>query len=240
MKGLILELQTLFMATSDSDNVLYQCKPSLVSFMVSFSHLEIADGEGSELYSAILSLYHVLLRERHWAFNHLAVGAFANFAACTSCSQLWRFIPDDAALSFDTSTGKEANEERFMAELKAYLEKEAALQELTPCREQQHHLIKEGVMLRNLSNIPDKVPDKVTDVSEAEPMEIINDECAKKKKRKLPDGVSDGMELLQSGLKAMNNALAQDHSPELKDMFLPHISSLKDVISNLMRLSDDV
>ncbi|ONK70914.1 uncharacterized protein A4U43_C04F2820 [Asparagus officinalis] len=99
MKGLILELQTLFMATSDSDNVLYQCKPSLVSFMVSFSHLEIADGEGSELYSAILSLYHVLLRERHWAFNHLAVGAFANFAACTSCSQLWRFIPDDAALS---------------------------------------------------------------------------------------------------------------------------------------------
>lgn len=236
MRELILELQILFMASSDSADVLYQCRPSLVSFMVSLSQLEIPDGEGSELYSALLSFYHVFLRERHWAFNHLAIGAFANFAASTSCSQLWRFIPDDAALSFDTSTGKEADEERFMAELKAYLEKEVAVQELTCCSEQLHHLVVEGKVLRKLSN----VPVKVTDVAEDEIMEIVNDECVNKKKRKLPNGVCEGLVLLQSGLMEMDNALAQTDSAELNDMFLPHISCLKDVISHLAGLSDSM
>ena len=236
MGELILELQTLFAANSDSDAVLYRCKPSLVSFMTSLSHLEIPHGEGGELYSAFLSLYHVLLRERHWAFNHLAISAFATFAASTSCSQLWRFIPDDAALSFDTSTGKESTEGRFMAELKSYLEKEVALQGVTSCKEQLDHLVMEGMALKKLST----VPLKVTIVSEAETVDIIDDERVKKKRRKLPDGVCEGMELLQSGLKAMNNALAQADTAELKDMFLPHISSLKDVISHLICLSDEI
>ena len=236
MRELILELQTLFAASSVSDAVLYRCKLSLVSFMISLSHLEIPDDEGSELYSAFLSLYHVLLREQHWAFNHLAISAFATFAASTSCSQLWRFIPDDAALSFDTFTGKEATEGRFMAELKSYLEKEVALQGLTSCKDQQDHLVMEGMALKKLS----AVPLKVTNVSEAETVEIIDDERVKKKRRKLPDGVCEGMELLQSGLKAMNNALAQADSAKLKDMFLPHVSCLKDVISHLVGLSDEM
>ncbi|KAJ6810051.1 uncharacterized protein M6B38_157520 [Iris pallida] len=233
MAELILEFQTLFaIGPSDADTALCRFKPSFASFLASLGHMEIPDGEGSVLCPAVCTLYHVLLRERHWAFIHLAIGAFGSFAACTTCTQLWRFVPDDAALSFDTSSGKEANEDRFMSELKAFLDKSIALKDAYLGEEQLSHLVKEGLVLNELC----KLPNAVADDSATEVGETVDDGCVKKKKRKL-DGVCEGIEMLQSGLKAMSNALAEADADELKEAFSPYMSSLKDVISHLVSLS---
>ncbi|KAF9626600.1 hypothetical protein IFM89_036461 [Coptis chinensis] len=45
-------------------------------------------------------------------------------------SPIWQFFPHDAAVSSDIDIGGEANEDSFMFELKAFLEKEVALHEV--------------------------------------------------------------------------------------------------------------
>ncbi|XP_077250899.1 holliday junction resolvase isoform X2 [Tasmannia lanceolata] len=239
MEELILELHTLFVAGPFASDIwLYQCKPALASFMAGLSHMDIAEGEGSKISSAVWELYHMLLRERHWAFVHLVLNSFGYFAARTSCNQLWRFVPPDAALSFDKETGSETSEERFMSELKAFLEKEAALV-VHPCKEQLGLLRKDGLELKrtfsNDLNVESEVPGPQI-------MEI-DDEEQVMKKRKVPDGINEGMGLLQSGLKAIGDGLTwwkqqQDDSNELQEEFSSHISCLQDVISHLVRLAD--
>ncbi|KAH7690893.1 Deoxyguanosinetriphosphate triphosphohydrolase C-terminal protein [Dioscorea alata] len=234
---LILELKTLFVSCSstDSNAFLYQVKPSLSSFMAKLCHMELAEGEDSTLCSAIYDLYHVLLRDRHWAFIHLAIAAFGYFAARTSWTELWRFVPQDAALSFDVNTGHEANEDRFMSELKAYLEKEVAFSAVILCKEQLSCLAKEGMILKKNFKIDSIIPQ----VIRSEKVEAINanEDHVKVKRRKLPNGIDEGMELLQNGLKVMSNAIAQTESSELKDAFSSHISRLEDVISHMIDLT---
>lgn len=103
-----------------------------------------------------------------------------------------------------------------------------AVQEVNACKEQLHHPVMEGMLLRKISSVPNNVPD----LCESETMEIINDVLVNKKKRALPGRVSEGMESLQGGLKAMDNALALADPAELHDIFLAHISCIKDVISH--------
>jgi 5'-3' exoribonuclease 2 len=68
-------------------------------------------------------LYHLLLKERHWALIHLVMDSFRYFAARTSFTQLWKFVPRDAALSYNASTGTSIEENGFVLELKAYLQR---------------------------------------------------------------------------------------------------------------------
>ncbi|KAJ8459485.1 hypothetical protein OPV22_032411 [Ensete ventricosum] len=235
MERLIVELHTLFMqCPTDADGMLYQCKPSLAYFMASLSHMEIAEGEGQTLCTAVWDLYHMLLRERHWAIVHLVIVAFGYFAARTSCTQLWRFVPHDATLSFDTHTGTEANEDRFMSELKCVLEKEVALCDVTPSKEQLH-LLQEGIVLRKLG----KVACNNSKVSGSKQLEIDKN-SVKNRKRKLLDRICEGMELLQSGVKVMNDALAQSDATDLKDTLSSHILCLEDVISHLVGSTNQV
>ncbi|PKA51763.1 hypothetical protein AXF42_Ash007992 [Apostasia shenzhenica] len=215
---IILELQSLF---SEHDANLSQCKPHLTTFITGFSQMQIVEEEENPLSVAIWGMFHLLLRERHWALVHLVLSAFGYFAARTSCTQLWRFVPPDAALSFDSATGNSANEDNFMNELRRYLEKEGALCDASPCKHQLSYLIKEGINLRTLT--------KTRDIASG-------DKCMKKK-RKLPDGICEGMELLQNGLKAMKNALSQDESADIEEEFSTHISQLNDAISRLVGLS---
>jgi hypothetical protein len=65
----------------------------------------------------------MLLKERHWALAHLSMTAFWYFSARTSCNELWRFVPPDAALLFDLESGVDVNDERFMSEFKVFFEK---------------------------------------------------------------------------------------------------------------------
>ncbi|XP_020093528.1 uncharacterized protein LOC109713754 isoform X2 [Ananas comosus] len=237
MENLILDLHALFVKDSpNSNSLLHQCKPSLASFMAGLSHVEITESEGDMLCSAIWDLYHLLLRERHWALIHLAINSFGYFAARTSCTQLWRFVPDDAALSYDMDMGMNSDENRFMSELRVFLEKEVALNDLNLSREQLDFLIKEGAELKRLV----KQINTISQITGTEKMEICEESNLKKKKRKVPDGICEGVVLLQSGLKVMRNALVQAEPSELQNEFSSQISSLEDLISHIVSLSGNV
>ncbi|KAL7219973.1 hypothetical protein ACSBR2_012939 [Camellia fascicularis] len=239
MEEVILELRNLFISgPAVSDTRLYQCKPSLATFMAGLGHIELAENDNSTKSSAVWELYHILFREQHWAFVHLAITAFGYFAARTSCVQLWRFVPQNAALSFDLESGNEANEERFMSELKTFLEKEMALLTVIPSTDQLQLLVKEGLKLKEMIR---KCQTIDLDVMEYETMEIDVENQANKR-RKLPDGINRGVELLQSGLKTICDALPhlqQNHfdCSELHDKFLTHFSHLEDEIGHLVGLA---
>nr|GEV37116.1 hypothetical protein [Tanacetum cinerariifolium] len=51
------------------------------------------------------------------ALAHLAMTAFGYFSARTSCKELWRFVPPDAALSFDLESGVDVNDESDTMEI---------------------------------------------------------------------------------------------------------------------------
>lgn len=237
MEEVILGLKSLFISGSTaSDTQLYQCKPNLALFVAGLGHMEITESDESVKCSAVWELYHMLLREQHWALIHLAITAFGYFAARTSCNQLWRFVPQTAALSYDLS-GDEANEERFMSELKAFLEKETALLTITPSSEQLELLVRDGLMLKEVVRKFSEIDAKAM---RCESM-VIDEEKQLNKKRKLPDGISEGVELLQSGLKVIDDGLfewQQNHSAiTLNAKFLTHISRLKDAVAQLVGLA---
>jgi hypothetical protein len=240
MEEVILELENLFISgPTASDTQLYQCKPNLALFMAGLGHMEITESDKSAKCCAVWELYHMLLREQHWALIHLAITAFGYFAARTSCNQLWRFVPQTAALSFDLVSGNEANVERFMSELKAFLEKEMAILTITPSSDQLGLLAREGLMLKQTVRKISEIDVEAVGVG-CQSMEI-DEENPSNKKRKLPDGISEGVELLQSGLKVIGDGLSrwqQNHDAnELHDKFLTHISHLEDAIAQLVGLA---
>nr|XP_023881229.1 uncharacterized protein LOC111993631 [Quercus suber] len=237
MEEVILGLKSLFISGSTaSDTPLYQCKPNLALFVAGLGHMEITESDESAKCSAVWELYHMLLREQHWALIHLAITAFGYFAARTSCNQLWRFVPQTAALSYDLS-GDEANEERFMSELKAFLEKETALLTITPSSEQLGLLVRDGLMLKEVVRKFSEIDAKAMGCESM----VIDEEKQLNKKRKLPDGISEGVELLQSGLKVIDDGLFEWQQNKsaiaLNAKFLTHISRLKDAVAQLVGLA---
>uniref|UniRef100_A0ACD5TUG4 Uncharacterized protein n=1 Tax=Avena sativa TaxID=4498 RepID=A0ACD5TUG4_AVESA len=236
IEKLTLELHTLFISSSDNSKAaLAQCKPSLASFMSMLGHLNYNEVDANAICSAMLDLYHLLVRERHWALIHLAMGSFGYFAARTSFTQLWKFIPGDAALSYNTNTGVDIDENGFMSELRAFLQKEAALRADKWSEEQIRFLVSEGRALKKLAETACEIPlapepEKKTVISE-----VVNT-----KKRKIPDGIGEGMALLQNGLKVMRNALDDTDSAELKDRFATHLSRLESAVSQIASLSDKI
>ncbi|KAI6694065.1 hypothetical protein NL676_021775 [Syzygium grande] len=143
----------------------------------------------------------------------------------------------DLAL-FMARLGNEANEERFMYEFKKFLKKEVALLKTFPCTEQLQMLRKEALILK-----------VTTQKSQNIDVEAIRHERAESicenrsnKKRKVPDEISKGVELLQSGLKAISDGLslwekAEACPSELHDKFLVNFSCLEDVITHLAGLA---
>ncbi|KAI3897711.1 hypothetical protein MKX03_005543 [Papaver bracteatum] len=266
MKEVIVELHSLFVSTRDAGSAavaslledgntsgcLYRCKPNLCLLMAGLGDIEIVESEDSKTSTALWELYHMLLRERHWAISHLAIAGFGHFAAHTSCNQLWRFVPQDAALSFDIETGNEKDEDRFMFELKAFLEKEVALLVIEPCTiEQLAMLVKEGLVLKEtVRRIVLCIIERGEDTEIM--MEIDNadnggEKVASTKKRKalsLPDEIGEGMALLQRGLKFMGDGLAlwqqqqqRISSVNHQEQFLVHFSQLEDAITSLIGLA---
>ncbi|KAF2314105.1 hypothetical protein GH714_022265 [Hevea brasiliensis] len=234
MEEVILELQNLFISgPAASDPLLYQCKPYLALFMGGLGEMEMSESDDCAKSSAVWELYHMLFREQHWALVHLAIAAFGYFAARTSCNQLWRFVPQNAALSYDLLSGNEATEERFMSELKAFLEKERALLTITPSFEQLELLVKEGLVLKEMVQ---KISNKAMEREE------IDADIQSNKRRKLPDAISKGVELLQSGMEVISDGISQWQQNQFEfsehdDKFLTHIYQLKDVIARIIGLA---
>ncbi|KAG2554832.1 hypothetical protein PVAP13_9KG584600 [Panicum virgatum] len=235
MERLTLQLHTLFLSTSCNSNaVLSQCKPSMASFMAILGHLNATEYDAKELSSAMWDLYHLLLKERHWALIHLVMGSFGYFAARTSFTQLWKFVPGDAALSYNASTGTSIDGNGFMVELRAYLQKEAALHTDRWSEEQFQLLVSEGRALKKLVEAYSEIP------VVSEPEKVATTKDASTKKRKVPDGICEGMVLLQNGLKAMRGAFDEADFAELKDRFAAHLSRLEDAVSQIATLSDEI
>ncbi|KAH9650243.1 Holliday junction resolvase [Citrus sinensis] len=240
MDKVIFELQGLFNSgQSASDVQLLQCKSQLVFFMAGCAHMKLSESDDCAKSCAVRELYHMLFRERHWNLIHLALVAFGYFAQRTACDQLWKFMIQDAALSYDLVSGTEPNMDRFMLEIKAFLDKDLALHTVMHSAEQIELLMREGQMLRKriqtISNI------------ELEPMACesmeIDEENQSNKRRKLPDGICKGMELLQNGLKVIGDGISQWQqnkfdSTELQEKFLTQLSRLEDAISQLVGLTD--
>ncbi|KAB2064960.1 hypothetical protein ES319_A09G057000v1 [Gossypium barbadense] len=240
MESVILELHNLFVSgPAASDTLLNQCKPGLTLFLAGLSNTLMSESDTCPKSTAVWELYHMVLRERHWAFVHLSIAAFGYFAARTSCNELWRFMPQDAALSYDLVSGIDASEDRFMSEFKAFLEKEMALPAvITTSIEQQRLLLEEGLVLKQMVR---KILNINSDAARCDKIEI-DDENQSNKRRKLPDGINKGVELLQDGLKVINDSLTQwqpNHtdSAELHERFMTHFSMLENVISHLQVLS---
>lgn len=99
MGRVILQLQSLFISKSAvTDSVMSKCKPNLAAFVAGLGHIQFeeTDNNNSKV-SASWELFHMLLKERHWSLAHLSMTAFGYFSARTSCNELWRFVPPDAA-----------------------------------------------------------------------------------------------------------------------------------------------
>ncbi|XP_010542977.1 PREDICTED: uncharacterized protein LOC104816017 [Tarenaya hassleriana] len=231
MDSIVLELQKLFI--SSEPDPLYKCKPGLALFMAGLSHTGMSESGNCPKSCAVWELYHMLLRERHWALVHLALTAFGHFCARTSCKQLWRFVPNDAALAYKAS-GNESSTEQFMSELKMFLEKEHALLATEPLTEQIELLAKEGRAIKG------KVKKLVEGGGEG--MET-GEEGRPKKRRKLPGRICRGIELLQKGVKAIDEGLCHWRSDqtdceeeEMHNKLLNHLSCLKDLVSHLAGL----
>ncbi|KAJ8763898.1 hypothetical protein K2173_003680 [Erythroxylum novogranatense] len=239
MEEVILELQYLFVSGPGASNAqLSVCKPYLALFIGGLGGMEMAERDDCAKSCGVWELYHMLFREKHWALVHLAIAAFGYFAARTSCNQLWRFVPPNAALSYDIMSGKETNEERFMSELKAFLEKEKALTAIAPGHDQIESLVKEGILLKEIAQ---KTRIVRGEAMRCESMEIEVDNLSNKR-RKLPDGISRGIELVQSGLKVIGEGLSEwqlNHleSSELHDNLLSQLSHLEKFANHLRDLA---
>ncbi|EOA39578.1 hypothetical protein CARUB_v10008197mg [Capsella rubella] len=231
MDNVLTELQKLFNSETDNRH-LHKSKPNLALFLSGLSRYEMSEIETCPKSRAVWELYHLLLRKRHWVLVHNAVTAFGHFCARTSCNQLWRFVPEDAALAFDIPFGKEAKTERFMSELKIFLEKEEALLSITPSEEELELLSKEGTKVK-------ATVQKLVEGRRQRPMEV---EKRRNKKRKLPEGICRGMELLQNGVKRINEGLSElrsdeNRSEEFQKSLLNQFSCLEDLVSHLLSLT---
>ncbi|KAI9080635.1 hypothetical protein K1719_037392 [Acacia pycnantha] len=242
----ILEIENTFVSgPTASDGCLYKCKPHLAQFMAGLVHTELSETDDDDSKNcAILNLFHMLLKEKHWAFIHLALTAFGYFAMHTQYKKLWRFVPPDAALSYDIASGAESDQDRFTEEVKAFLNKEMALLSITPNTEQLELLAREGLVLKQMVH---KIP-KIAEVEEVkcESMEVDDDDhnnnCSNNKKRKLGDGIIKGVELLKSGLKIIGDGLSQWNQNELGNNelhvnFLTQFSQLENVVTQFEELA---
>ncbi|KAI3688417.1 hypothetical protein L1987_82130 [Smallanthus sonchifolius] len=216
MEKVMLELQNLFISSCGVE--LRKCKPNLAAFVAGLGDTEFEENENNLKASASWELFHMLLQERHWALAHLAMTAFGYFSARTRCNELWRFVPEDAALSFDLEFGKDANEERFMSEFKVFLDKEAVAN--SPAENEVALLVEQGLILKEMVQKDAMVDDEIT------------------RKRKFPDGISEGVSLLQNGLRVVANGISLwkqnrlDYS-DINADFLTQFSHLEDAVGHI-------
>lgn len=244
----IIQIENIFI--TEPPVLLYKCKPHLAQFLTGLVHMEFSESDDGDAKSrAAWELFHLILTERHWAFTHLALTAFGYFAANTTCCQLWRFLPPDAALSYDIISGTETTKERFYAELREFLNKQNALLTVAPSPEQLELLRREGFMLKQMiHNISVNAERRdgcesmeIDDKNQLNSMEV-DDMNQTNKKRKLPAGISKGVELLKNGLKIIGDGLSewqlnQFETNELHVKYSAQFSRLEDAITHFEELA---
>lgn len=241
----IKEIENTFVSgPTASDSFLFKCKPHLTQFMAGLIHTELSEIDDNDSKNcAVLNLFHMLLKEKHWAFIHLALKAFGHFAMHTKYDKLWRFVPPDSALSYDVQSGVESDQDRFTEEIKAFLNKEMALLSIAPTTEQLELLAREGHVLKQMFHKISNTAD-AEEVQKCKSMEVDDDNVSNcsNKKRKVGDGIIKGVELLKSGLKIIGDGLSlwnhnQFGNNELHVKFLTQFSQLENVVTHFEELA---
>ncbi|KAF2554991.1 hypothetical protein F2Q68_00012853 [Brassica cretica] len=118
-----------------------------------------------------------------------------------------------------------------MSKLKMFLEKEQALLSTTPSQEELELLSKEGMEVQTTVQ-------KL--LEERKQQRSVEAEKRPNKRRKLPEGICRGVELLQNGMKRINEGLSElrsDENEEFQKSLLNQFSCLEDLVSHLVSLA---
>ncbi|XP_078439883.1 holliday junction resolvase [Wolffia australiana] len=203
MEDLIKALPTVSLSS--------ELKPALATFMAGLCRTEMREKEDDPASASAWALSHILLRERNWAFLHLSLDGFGYFAARTSCTQLWRFVPLDAALAYDLETGENPSEERFMSALKAFLERESGGGD--------------GIqaLRREAAGLLKRLPGEETG--------------GKRKKREIPEEVILGISAVRNGFDLLLKGLSREDGVDLREQLASQLSALREVVVALSGVS---
>ncbi|KAL2653951.1 hypothetical protein R1flu_022079 [Riccia fluitans] len=128
-----------------------ELKHSLPLFLASLGETTMTEDEENPSLRALRGLYHIPLREKHWALVHTGMESFSHFAVRTSYPDLSRFVPEDATVARKTGVGN-TTEDAFMSALRSYIETEPAQQSLIPSDEELKLLRNEGALLYKMKD----------------------------------------------------------------------------------------
>jgi hypothetical protein len=222
-----------------SETELIQIKPMLVEALAGLGKVPLPEDKRDPASTALWELYHLTLKERHWAVAHLALASFGYFAAHTSWNELWRFVPPDAALAYDAETGKIAEEDCFMSSLRRFLEKEVTVS-VPLSRDNFTALQLEGELLE--ASLFKRMQAEVKD--EPEPQEcaledpVDPDVSMEFVDTQLSLEIDQAMKMLQGGLSLLKEKLSgwlkeRGHSTEQQHHMDDQLSLLTDIIAQL-------
>lgn len=182
-------------------------KPALADFLVNLSGFDILEKETDPTCQTLWNLYHIVLREQHWALVHAGLASFGSFAEQTPCKELWRFIPSDPGLASDVYESTDSGHDMFMYALRSFLEKELAVTSLAvtdaevrllqeECKKQQgsyFHVLQQRET--------EEVPVEKTIVVDLDSMDV---DRVPIKEVTMPSEVKTGILMLQEGFSLLS------------------------------------
>ncbi|KAI5071648.1 hypothetical protein GOP47_0013899 [Adiantum capillus-veneris] len=236
--SVIVPLHNLIVTCKLSESEQMRVKLGLAEALAGLGEVSMPEDNTDPTNCALWELYHVILRERHWAYAHLGLASFGYFVAHTSWNELWRFVPSDAALAHDGKTGKIAKESTFMTSLRCFLEKEVVCTTFT--ESDTKAVQQEGELLEAALLEFDQVADKshtmeVQGIVDYNHMDVDLGVHTGPLESSIPPEISNAMSMLQEGLLLLKEKLPtwfQESGQNLEQQRHMHdqLSLLADVI----------
>ncbi|MCO5568443.1 hypothetical protein L7F22_022142 [Adiantum nelumboides] len=241
IQSVIVPLRNLIVTKNFSESEELQIKLSLAEALAGLGEVSMPEDETDPTNCALWELYHVILRERHWAYAHLALASFGYFVAHTSWNELWRFVPSDAALAHDGENVSLAKESIFMTSLRRFLEKEVVC--TTSSKSDEKTVQQEGELLETSMLEFYQVADK-SHTMEAQgmvdccDMNVDSGVHTDPIESSLPPEISNAMSMLREGLLLLKEKLPtwfkeSGQNSEQQQHMHEQLSLLVDVIAQL-------
>ncbi|MCO5593994.1 hypothetical protein L7F22_048013 [Adiantum nelumboides] len=241
IRSVIVPLRNLIVTKNFSESEELQIKLSLAEALAGLGEVSMSEDETDPTNCALWELYHVILRERHWAYAHLALASFGYFVAHTSWNELWRFVPSDAALAYDGENVSLAKESIFMTSLRRFLEKEVVC--TTSSKSDVKTVQPEGELLETSMLEFYQVADKSRTMEsqgmvDCCDMNVDSGVHADPIESSLPPEISNAMSMLQEGLLLLKEKLPtwfkeSGQNSEQQQHMHDQLSLLADVIAQL-------
>ncbi|KAH7439548.1 hypothetical protein KP509_04G066400 [Ceratopteris richardii] len=236
IRGIVQSLHSLIKGNKFPESVQRCIKICLAEVLSGFSEVSMPEDETDPFNCALWELYHLILRERHWAYAHLALASFGYFVAHTNWNDLWRFVPSDAALAYDAKSGTLANESIFMSTLRRFLERDAYNADNWNHKPTLEH---EGKVLQKTLLKFDRVADRAHGVDAPDLVDTEHTDFESGVQIISTDSeISQAIRMLQDGMKLLRRkipAWLKDTGRNLEQQHQIHdqLSLLDDVIGQL-------